>query len=136
MLEEIIAYGHPNITAKHRTTMEVTKDLDITLRADCVIGVKSNKATSDLSEELKRHLMEGGSIQINLVVQDMTFSLLAWGDPRLKLTNDVDAVIRKSDYIDDRTLAVRSNFAARDIPRHMVKVLRDPKALLVMEIVF
>ncbi len=136
MLEEIIAYGHPNITAKHRTTMEVTKDSSITFRADCVIGVRSSKAVSDLSEELRRHLIEGGSVQINLVVRDITFSLLAWGDPLLRLTNNIDAVIRKSTYVDDRTLAVKSNFAARDIPRHMVKALRNPKAMLMIEVVF
>ena len=136
MLEEIIAYGHQNITARHRTTMEVTKDSSITLRADCIIGVRSNKAVSDLSDELKRHLVEGGSVQINLIVKDMTFSLSAWGDPGLKLTNNTDAVIRKSTYIDDRTLAVRSNFAARDIPRRMVKALKDPRTMLLMEIIF
>ncbi len=136
MPEEIIAYGHPNITAKHRTTMEVTKDYAITPRADCIIGVRSSKAVSDLSEELKRHLLEGGQIKINLMIQDMSFSFSAWGDSHLKLTNRTDMVIRRSTYIDDRTLAVKSNAAARDIPRNIVKALRDPRAIIVIEIMF
>ncbi len=136
MPEEIIAYGHPNITAKHRTTMEVTKDSVITPRADCIIGVRSSKAVSDLSGELKRHLLEGGQIKINLIVQDMSFSFSAWGDSRLKLTNRTDMVIRRSTYIDDRTLAVKSNAAARDIPRDIAKALRDFRTIIVIEIMF
>ncbi|MEM3446565.1 MAG: DUF371 domain-containing protein, partial [Candidatus Korarchaeum sp.] len=36
MIEEILAYGHPNIRATHRTTMQVTKDEEISRRADCI----------------------------------------------------------------------------------------------------
>ena len=36
------AYGHPNITAKHKTTLEFTKDKELSLRGDCIVGVKSD----------------------------------------------------------------------------------------------
>lgn len=36
--------GHRNITAKHRTTLEITKDEEITRKADCIIGVRADKA--------------------------------------------------------------------------------------------
>ncbi len=136
MLEEIIAYGHPNITAKHRTTLQVTKDEEITLRADCVIGVRADKSVRDLSRELKSHLIEGGSVSIVISVGGMEFRLEAMGDPRLRLTHARDVVVRKSDFVDDRTLVIRSSAAARDLPREMVKVMRRADEVVVMEISF
>ncbi len=136
MLEEIIAYGHPNITAKHRTTLQVTKDEEITPRADCIIGVRADKAVRDLSQELKSHLIEGGSVSITISVGGMEFRLEAVGDPRLRLTHARDAVVRRSDFVDDRTLVIRSSAAARDLPREMVRVMRRADEVVVMEIIF
>ena len=36
-----IVMGHPNISSKHKTTLEFTKDHDIGKTADCIIGVRS-----------------------------------------------------------------------------------------------
>ncbi len=136
MLEEIIAYGHPNITARHRTTLQMTKDKEITLRADCVIGVRADKSVRDLSRELKSHLIEEGSVSITISVRGMGFSLEAFGDPRLRLTHARDVVVRKSDFVDDRTLVIRSTAAARDLPREMVRAMRRADEVIVMEISF
>ncbi len=136
MREEILAYGHPNITAKHRTTMQVTKDEEITLRADCIIGVRASKSVAEISPELRRHLLEGGEISVSLMTGDMEFSFRAWGDHGLKLKHGSDAVVRRSAYIDDRTLAIRSTAAAKDLPRSMIRTLRNPSTVLVVEIVF
>jgi len=43
-------------------------------------------------------------------------------------------VIRKSDFISDRTLAVRADAAARDLPRGMVRALKDPRTVGRLEI--
>ena len=45
-------------------------------------------------------------------------------------------MVRKSDYVDDRTLAIRSSAAARDIPRDMVRGMRRSDQVVVMELVF
>ncbi len=136
MLEEIIAYGHPNITARHRTTLQLTKDEEITLRADCVVGVRANKSVRDLSQELKSHLIEGGSVEITISAGGMEFRLEAMGDPRLRLTHTRDVVVRRSDFVDDRTLVIRSSAAARDLPREMVRAMRRADEVIVMEISF
>ena len=136
MLEEIIAYGHPNITARHRTTLQLTKDEEITLRADCVVGVRANKSVRDLSQELKSHLIEGGSVEITISAGGMEFRLEAMGDPRLRLTHTKDVVVRRSDFVDDRTLVIRSSAAARDLPREMVRAMRRADEVIVMEISF
>lgn len=136
MIEEILAYGHPNIRATHRTTMEVTKEEEIGPRADCVIGVRANKSVRDLGEAVRKHLMEGGEICVVLLVGDMEFRLKAQGSRDLKLSNARDSVLRKSTYIDDRTLAIRATASSRDLPREMVRRLRNRGTQLVLAISF
>ncbi|MCS7102434.1 MAG: DUF371 domain-containing protein [Candidatus Korarchaeum sp.] len=136
MLEEILAYGHPNVRATHKTTMQVTKDEEISRRADCVIGVRANKSVADLSEALRVHLIEGGDVLIVISVFDQEFKLYAQGSKDLRLSHPKDSVIRKSDYVDERTLVIRATASSRDLPRGMVKRLRDPRAQLCLTISF
>ncbi len=136
MEEIILAYGHENITARHRTTMQVTKDREITKRADCIIGVRASKSAADLSQELKRHLLEGGHVDIEVETFAGSFRFGAEGSPKLILNNAVDAVIRRSSYVDDRTIVIRAEASARDIPRRIVKSLRRRETILRLYIRF
>ncbi|HIG98004.1 TPA: DUF371 domain-containing protein, partial [Candidatus Woesearchaeota archaeon] len=36
------AHGHPNILATHRTTLEITKDSELTTRGNCVVAVAAD----------------------------------------------------------------------------------------------
>ncbi len=136
MEEIILAYGHENISARHRTTMQVTKDREITKRADCVIGVRANKSAADLSAELKKHLLEGGEVEVEVTTFAGSFRFRAMGHKDLKLTDQVDAVIRKSTYVDGRTILVKSEASARDIPRHIVRSLKRRETILRVIMVF
>jgi len=51
----------------------------------------------------------------------------AWGSPRLTFTHPTDLVVRKSDYVCGRTLAIRAEKAANDLSRRLVEKLRNPK---------
>jgi hypothetical protein len=57
----------------------------------------------------------------------LSFDVRARGDPRLELSHARDIVIRKSDFASERTLAVKADAAAKDIPRKMVELLRNPE---------
>ncbi|HHI01557.1 MAG TPA: DUF371 domain-containing protein, partial [Thermococcus litoralis] len=61
--------------------------------------------------------------------------LEAVGDERLTFENEISMVIRKSEYVDGRTLAIRANKAARDIKRELVEKLRNPEQRVVVEII-
>ena len=37
-----LAFGHKNITANHKTTLEFTKENSVTKKGDCIIGVNSD----------------------------------------------------------------------------------------------
>ena len=51
----------------------------------------------------------------------------AEGSPHLILTHPTDIVIRKSDYICSRTLAVHADKAACDLSRAFVEKLKNPE---------
>lgn len=136
VLEEVEARGHPNIRATHRTTLEITKDKELTPRGDCIIGVRANKSVADLSLEFKEALRNPRSILIaELIVGDLRDLVLAQGSSLLRHENRQKMILRKSEYIDDATLAVRANKAAHDLRRDLVDLLRDPEAVLLIRFI-
>ncbi len=133
----IIAYGHPNIKATHRTTFEVTKDTYLTPRGDCIIGIRADKALSDLNDKLKSALKRKDAIvKLKLKVNNIEDEVTAYGDPRLILSSEKDTVVRKSDYICERTLAIKADKAAIDINRKLVEKLKEGKKLILEIAVF
>jgi hypothetical protein len=128
----IVAYGHPNITATHKTTLEITKEKYVKKEGTCIIGVKANKACKDLNEKLKNVLKDGKKLYVTIEAEGEKDSLEAIGSPALELTNEKNVVIRKSDFIDDRTLAILSNKAACDLKRSLVKKLKNPETKIII----
>ncbi len=128
MKDEIIAWGHENITARHRTTLEVTKEENLTLRGACIIGVKADKAIRDIDERIKEWLRAGNRIEIEIILPQYALkdSLVGFGSRDMTFEHKTDIVVRKSDYVCERTLAIRANKAAKDIDREIVKLLKDP----------
>jgi hypothetical protein len=123
------------VRGSHASTIELTKEGYLTEEGDCIIGVQASHGCSDLNERLKNALKrEGSRVRVRISAQEMEFELEASGDHRLLLTDPHDIVIRKSDFVSSRTLAVRADAAARDIPRELIRVLKDPKATGRLEI--
>ena len=123
----IKAKGNKLIKATHKSTLEITKDSFLTERGDCIIGISSNYSVKDLPGDLKDHLLNEGKIKITIKVDDLIDDIIAYGSKRLLLTNDKSIVIRKSNYIDDRTLAINSNKSAIDIDRKLIERLKNEK---------
>ena len=130
--DEVIFYGQPNVQSLHARTIEITKDEHLTLRGDCIIGVKANKACADLDEAFKRRLRSNSAIvRIDLMVGTESFLITGMGDQRLNLLSPHDIVIRKTNFVCPRTVSVRCDKASLELPRKMVKMLqdRDTKAI-------
>lgn len=125
MCERVTFSGHRNITATHKTTFEITKSKSLTKRGDCIIGVAADKACADLDQRIKDALRKGGVVHLTICVGDLSFKVRAEGSPQLTLTDEEDIVVRRSSYTCPRTLAVRADAAACDIPRSMVNLLRS-----------
>ena len=127
-VEEFIeARGHTKIRGTHRTTFEFTKEAHLTERGDCIIGVRASKGAADLSYEFRQILQNSNSrITMLLVAGEFSEVVRGFGNQKLLLTNRTDLVVRKSDYTCSRTLMVRSDKAAMDLPRGLIALLRDP----------
>jgi len=131
---KIFAHGHENITAKHKTTLEITKDREITPRGDCIIGVNADKSLLDLPEELKLLLKKGLTFEIEISLPDYGLRdfLVGKGNEGLTLNHPTDIVIRKSNYVCPRTLLISSTKAARDLNKEIVEMLKDRKTEVVV----
>ena len=126
--EIILAYGHKNIRATHESTLEITKEAELSKRGDCIIAVSANKSMTDLSSEFKKNLRkENAKITILIEAGDTVEVVNALGSSRLILTHPTDIVVRKSNYICNRTLAIQADKAACDLSRKLVEKLRNPK---------
>jgi uncharacterized protein len=125
VLKERVSFrGHPMVLALHPTTIEITTETHLTRKGDCIVGVGARAGCAGLTEETKAALMrDGARVVLRFVVGGESFLVTARGDSRLTLTHPHDIVIRKSDFVSDRTLAVGASAAAKDIPRSMAKSL-------------
>ncbi len=120
--------GHENIKAKHRTTLEFTRDHEISSRADCVVAVKCNKALNDFPVKVKEALRNPeATVEITIEAGGLKDVLTARGDPKLNLTSRREIVVRKSSFICPRTLAIKASKAAADLNRELVERIRDKK---------
>jgi hypothetical protein len=126
--DEVAFYGHPNITSLHRKTIEITKDTNITPNGDCIIGVRANKACSDLDKRLQVLLKEDKSlIIIELIVENIVFRMTGYSNKKLSLHSKHDIVTRRSNFVCPRTLLVECDKASYDIPREIIQLLKNPK---------
>ncbi|MBU5687864.1 MAG: DUF371 domain-containing protein [Candidatus Aenigmarchaeota archaeon] len=135
ILEEIIAYGHPLVLAKHKSTIEITKEVFLTKKGDCIIAVNASKSCFDLNEKTKRILKEGKKIKFVFEANGIKDELIAFGDKNLLLESTVSFVIRKSDFIDERTIAVKANKAAFELKRELIKELKNPNTKLIIRLI-
>jgi hypothetical protein len=126
--EVIFAQGHENIQATHKTTLEFTKAQHLSKKGDCIVAVAADKALADLSTEFKEKLQNTHAKLVMIVeAGEVIEQVNAQGSPQLILTHPTDMVIRKSDYVCNRTLAVKADRASYDLSRDFVEKLKNPK---------
>jgi len=127
VFEVIEAWGHINITARNRTTFELTRENYLTRRGDCIIAINASKGAIDLGEEFKQMVKsEDAKITLIIEVGGCKEVVLGRGNPQLILSHPTDMVARKSSYICDRTLMVRADKAAKDFSRDLIREIQNP----------
>ena len=125
--EIINASGHENILSTHETTFEITKETHLTKRGDCIIAVKAAKGLMDLRPEFKEAARkENAKMTIMIEASGVREVIKVQGSPHLLFNHPTDLVIRKSDYVCGRTLAVKADKAACDLSRQLVEKLKNP----------
>jgi hypothetical protein len=135
----LTASGHENIEATHPATLEITKEKHLSRMGDCIIAVGADKGLIDLSDEFKENLRKpNAKLTLMIKTDGITEQIVAHGSPNLILTHSTDMVVRKSSYVDDRTIAVGADKASADLSRELAEKLRNPKqkAIITLSVTF
>lgn len=130
--EIIVAQGHKSILATNKKTFEITKDLSLTEKGDCIVAVAANKSGSELNNVFKKALQcKEARLTMIFKVNGEEEVVYARGNPNLTFNHPTDLVIRKSKFVCNRTLAIAANKTATDFSRHIVKKLQDINPILI-----
>lgn len=127
-IEGIAAFGHRNVQAIHPSTLMITKENNLSKQGDCIVVLAADKAVADLSIEFKDKLRNpNAKLTVVIEADSLKEQINAYGSPKLILTHPTDMVIRKSDYICSRTLAIKADKAANDLSRELIEKLKNPQ---------
>jgi len=134
--EVIQASGHPKIRANHPTTLEITREGHLTERGDCIIATSASKGCADLSTGFSK-LVKNDETRVTLTIEaaNRTETIRGRGNTKLTLGHPNDLVARKSNYVCQRTIMILADKSALDLDRDFVKILRDPRTRIRIELV-
>lgn len=129
---KIRAKGHENVLSKHKSTFEITKDRDLSLSGDCIIGLDIDKSMLDFPKEFKEKLSNNDTeVLVKLETKNASDEIRGFGHHDLTLDHPTDIVCRKSDFICSRTLMIKSDKAAIDLDRTLIDDLANGEDLFV-----
>lgn len=129
-VEHFLASGHPEVTATHRSTFEITAEDHLTPAGSCIIAVRSEKGAADLSPEFKTLMQTpGSSLTTVLTCDDVTVTIISTGSPALSLEHPADLVWRRSSFTCSRTLGTFASHTAATLPRELIDLLRKERSL-------
>jgi hypothetical protein len=120
------AWGHPNIKATHKNTLEFTKEDYVSPEGDCIIGVNADFETDKLREFAKKHK----HAKITIRLGGLQEVILAKTNPYFD--DDKELVIRLGEYESPRTFAVRADKAAKHLSRELVRALQTGSPIEVL----
>jgi len=111
------AYGHENITGTHKSTLEFTKDKDVSANGDCIVGVNADFKPRDVLEFIKGKDEVIVRIKLGDIVDEFSCKV------NQKFSDENEMVFRKGELESERTLGVRCDKAAKDINRSIIESL-------------
>ena len=127
---KIKAKGHENVLSLHKSTFEITKDNDLSLSGDCIIGLDIDKSMEDFPEEFKEKLANDDTkVIVELKTPNASDTIEGYGHHDLTLSHPTDIVCRKSTFVCSRTLMIKSNKAAIDLNRDLIKDLANGESM-------
>lgn len=114
------AWGHPNITGKHKRTLEFTRANDVSLDGDCILGISANFSVYDLRElvnqtEKLKMVISAGEISDEVIFM-----------PNRTFNDEEEIVVRMGDFSSDRTFGVKADKACAFLKKELIARLKDP----------
>jgi hypothetical protein len=135
-IETFEARGHKNIRATNTKTLEITKETWLTERGDCIVATGATKGLIDLSEEFKQAAKnKNAKMWIEIKADNHVDVIEGRGSPLLTYRSPISMVVRKSDFVCDRTLMIHSNKAACDLSRNLVDQIQRPEQRIEIKLI-
>ena len=126
----IKAKGHKNVLSLHKSTFEITKDKDLSLAGDCIIGLDIDKSMIDFPKEFKEKLANDDTkVIVELNTPNSYDKIEGFGHHDLSLSHPTDIVCRKSTFVCSRTLMIKSDKAAVDLNRDLIRDLANGESM-------
>lgn len=119
------AFGHPNILATHKTTLELTEEKNLSVKGDCIIGVKAELPDLTQFLSLKKAWMK-------IKVQDYEEIISFEPNPSYKKGREL--VIRLGQHRSERTFGTDADKAAKHLNRRMIELIKNPEQEIQVEI--
>jgi hypothetical protein len=131
--QEIIhCRGHPLVFGTHPTTFEVTREVHLTKKGNCVIGIAADKSCAGLSAAFKGVLTDDDAVLITrLSSEDVMFEVKSRGSSQFTLDHPTDMVWRRSSFICGRTIGIMTDHGAATLPKALVANLVAGKEMIV-----
>jgi hypothetical protein len=131
--QEIIhCRGHPLVLGTHPTTFEVTREVHLTRKGNCIIGIAADKGCSGLSAAFKGVLANDDAVLITrLSSEDVMVEVKSRGSSRFTLDHPTDMVWRRSSFTCGRTIGIMADHEAATLPKGLIANLVAGKEMIV-----
>lgn len=118
-----------NILSTHKKTIEFTKDSNLSLQGNCIIGLDADfelgKLLNFVKENKKKKIT--AIISAGGINDKFTFYL------NESFTSENEIVIRRGDYLSERTLGNRCDKSSMDINRNLIEQMQNNSSILKVE---
>ena len=140
MMYSFNCFGHENITAKHKTTLEFTKDKDVSLKGDCIVGARADFSLPLLKNFIREKIENQQNnykdkktnpinkipIKIIIRINDIKEEVNGFLNPDFNDANEI--VIRKSNFFSGRTLAVGADKGASELRKGIREAMKKSES--------
>jgi putative hydrolase of the HAD superfamily len=122
------ARGNKNILATHKNTLEFTKDKELSLDGDCIVGVDADFSLAALKQMASAHNRLRIRISAGGVSDEVDFTA------NKNFSSDRELVLRFSEFNSDRTFGFRASKSAAHLDRKLASKLGEAGQTVTVEI--
>ena len=121
-------YGHPSLLATHNSTLEFTKDKNLTTKGNCIVGIRCDFDEKKITAFAQKY--DTAEITLRIGEEQYTFT----SSLNKNFLDAHELVFRRTEFTSPRTLGVRCTTTAQMIPRTMMQQMKNPKQTMMVEL--
>lgn len=119
--------GHPNITAKHLTTIEFTTAPEVSPRGDCIVACKVKFDVKELQK-----LLNAPRLNIQIMAGDVSDEVECTPNPAFNDSKEI--VLRMSSVSTHRTFGINADKGAGMLKKELTEKLKNPSQQVIISV--